>query len=270
MGEGVFRVTRLSLAIILLSCAWGCASAPTPQSFTPLLSPARQSALTLAGPINTIVVDAGHGGKDPGTSHFGLKEKHLALDIAQRLRAHLQEAGLTVVMTREADQFIPLSGRPALANRLPADLFISVHVNANRNRSVSGVEVYYPRASEVSSDAPWPPAVSPEEVAIPSLTIKQVLWDLVLGRTRSHSRRLASSICHSMRRELQVACRGTRPARFVVLREAWMPAVLVEVGYVTNQAEAARLGSAAYRQALAHAVGEGIVSYVRELGAQDI
>ncbi len=260
----------VSLAGLLLVNAWGCASTPPPRSSISLISPPRLSALPLAGPINTVVIDAGHGGQDAGTAHFGLTEKHLALDIAQRLRTHLQEAGLTVVMTRETDQFIPLSGRPALANRLPADLFISVHVNANRNRNVSGVEVYYPRASEVSSDAPWPPSVSPEEVGIPSVTVKQVLWDLVLGRTRSHSRRLASSICHSMRHELQVACRGTKPARFVVLREAWMPAVLVEVGYVTNHVEAERLGSATYRQSVAQAIGEGIVSYVRELGAQHI
>jgi len=216
------------------------------------------------------VIDAGHGGQDQGTAHFGLKEKQIALDIAKRLRAELQDAGLSVVMTRETDQFIPLSGRPAIANQLDADLFVSVHINANRNRRVSGIEVYYPRESIVASSAEWPPAVRPTEVATPSWTIKQVLWDLVLGRTRSQSRRLASFILRAMRDDLQVSARGPKPARFVVLREAWMPAVLVEVGYVTNHIEAQRLASAEYRQATAQSIANGIVSYIREVGAQHI
>ena len=194
----------------------------------------------------------------------------MALDIARRLRAPLQERGFRVVMTREADQFIPLSGRPAIANRLGADLFVSVHINANRNRQVAGVEVYYPRESVVASSAQWPPSVSSGDIGIPSVVVKQILWDLVLSRTRSQSRRLASALCASMREGLQVRCRGIRAARFVVLREAWMPAVLVEVGYVTNRAEARRLGSTEYRQAAAQSIAQGIVSYAREIGAQHI
>lgn len=265
----VSRGARLLFVVACLSCSSGCASTPSLRSVAPLVSPPRPGA-PLVSPINTIVLDAGHGGHDPGASHFGLKEKHLTLEIVKQLRSRLREAGLTVVMTRESDRFIPLSGRPNLANRLPADLFVSVHVNANSSRHVSGVEVYYPRVSEVPPTAPWPPSVSLTEVGIPSTTVKQVLWDLVLGRTRAHSRRLAASICQSMRRELRVACRGTRPARFVVLREAWMPAVLVEVGYMTNRAEAARLGMPAYRQAIAHAIADGIASYLGALDRQHL
>ena len=248
----------------------GCASSPLPSASAPLRSPPRSETAPLPGPIRTVVIDAGHGGHDPGTSHYGLKEKHLALDIAKRLRARLQEAGLTAVMTRETDQFIPLSGRPSIANRLKADLFVSVHINANHNQRVSGVEVYYPRVSVVSSSAQWPPAVSSSEVGLPSTNVKQVLWDLVLRKTRSQSRKLAFSICRSMRSGMQAPCRGTKPARFVVLREAWMPAVLVEVGYVTNQEEAQRLGSAGYRQTTAQSIADGIVSYIRDVGAQHI
>ncbi len=236
----------------------------------PIRSPAGFSAAPLTGPINTIVIDAGHGGHDPGTSHYGLKEKHLALDIARHLRTQLQSQGLRVVMTRETDQFIPLSGRPAIANRLGADLFVSVHINANRDRHISGIEVYYPRESVVASSAKWPPLVSPADIGIPSLIVKQILWDLVLSRTRHQSRRLASNVCRSMRDGLQGHCRGTKAARFVVLREAWMPAVLVEVGYVTNRTEAQRLGNAEYREAVAQSIAQGIVSYVRERGAQHI
>ena len=236
----------------------------------PIRSPAGFSAAPLAGPINTVVIDAGHGGHDPGTSHFGLKEKYLALDIARRLKLELQSAGLTPVMTRETDQFIPLSGRPAIANRLQADLFVSVHVNANPHSGVSGVEVYYPRESVVAASAQWPPSVAPADVGVPSVTVKQILWDLVLTRSRSHSRRLASTICRSMRHGLPVPCHGAKAARFVVLREAWMPSVLVEVGYVTNPVEAQRLGTQEYRQAIAQSIAEGITAYIRELGVQHI
>ena len=236
----------------------------------PIRSPTASSAAPLPGPINTIVIDAGHGGHDPGTSHFGLREKALALDIARRLKGALQREGLTPVMTRETDQFIPLSGRPAIANRLRADLFVSVHINANRSSSVSGTEVYYPRESEVAGSAQWPPSIAPAEVGIPSVAVKQVLWDLVLTRSRSHSRRLASTICRSLRSGLHVSCRGPKGARFVVLREAWMPSVLVEVGYVTNYTEAQRLGSSAYREAIAESIADGITAYIRELGVQHI
>ena len=270
MRKGRSRQIRLLLTGCSLFSLWGCATATLPQAGVPLRSPPRPYAAPLTGPVRTIVIDAGHGGHDPGTSHWGLKEKQLTLDVARRLRRSLQEAGLNVVMTRETDQFIPLSGRPAIANRLQADLFVSVHINANRNRNVSGVEVYYPRESVVSSSAQWPPAVMPSEIGEPSTDVKQVLWDLVLARTRLQSHRLASTVCRSMRDGLQTPCQAVKPARFVVLREAWMPAVLVEVGYVSNRFEARRLGNSDYREAAAQAIARGIVSYVRELGAEHI
>ena len=263
------RPVRFLLAAFLSATSWGCSTAPLTQTSEPLRSPPYRSAQTLTAPVNTIVIDAGHGGHDPGTSHHGLKEKHLALDIARRLRTTLQDAGLTVVMTRETDQFIPLSGRPAIANRLGADLFVSVHINANKNSRVSGAEVYYPRVSAVSQTAKWPPAVRASEVGVPTMTVKQILWDLVLGRTRSQSRKLASTICGSMRQGLEVSCKS-KPARFVVLRESWMPSVLVEVGYVSNATEAQRLNRSDYRASAAESIAQGIVAYVRDAGAQHI
>ena len=255
-----------ALSLVLLIGASGCASTAS----IPLRSPARLTTAGFATPIRTVVIDAGHGGHDPGTSHHGLKEKRLALDIAKRLRTYLQNAGLKVIMTRDSDKFIPLSKRAALANRTQADLFISVHINANRSRWVSGIEAYYPRVSVITSSRQWPPFVRTREVAIRSTTIKQVLWDLVLGRTRSQSKRLATSICHAMRDNLRAPCRAIKPARFVVLREAWMPAVLVEVGYLSNKSEAGRLRRSQYRQVAAKSIAQGIVSYIRQLGVQHI
>ena len=253
-------------ASALLASAWGCASAPLVPSSVALRPP----VTPLPGAVSTVVIDAGHGGHDPGASHFGLQEKHLALDIAKRLAARLEEAGLTVVMTRETDRFIPLSRRAGIANRAQADLFVSIHLNANPRGRVSGIEVYYPRGSVVSSQAPWPPSVYPSEVGIPTTAVKQVLWDLVLRETRAQSRALASAVCRAMEGGLGSPCRTVKPARFVVLREAWMPAVLVEVGYLSNGAEAQRLGSAEYRQAAAATIAAGVIAYIRELGVQHI
>jgi N-acetylmuramoyl-L-alanine amidase len=266
----VLRPLAAGSVIAFLTVINGCESVPPSQTAAPLRSPVRSgAALPPVAPVQSVVIDAGHGGHDPGTSHYGYKEKYLALDIARRLRANLQAHGLNVVMTRESDKFIPLSGRPAVANRMRADLFVSVHINANRSRSVSGAEVYYPRESVVGSSAHWPPSVASSDVGVPSMTVKQVLWDLVLGRTRSRSRRLAASVCRTMREGMHVACK-TKSARFVVLREAWMPAVLVEVGYVSNQMEASRLGTAEYRAAAAASIANGIRAYIRDLGVQHI
>jgi N-acetylmuramoyl-L-alanine amidase len=264
----VVRDVRLVLAAVLLVGMGGCATGVPPAARFPLRSPLGPSVVGRVGYPPTVVLDAGHGGHDPGTAHYGLKEKHLALDIAKHLRAALQEEGIQVVMTRESDRFIPLKGRAAVANRLNADLFVSVHVNANRNRGVSGIEVYYPRESEVSPNASWPPEVSASEIGTPSTTMKSLLWDVMLTHAREESHGLAGSICRTMREALGVRCRGTKPARFVVLRQAWMPSVLVEVGYLTHRAEAGRLRVASYRQAVARAIAGGILAHLQGAAAQ--
>lgn len=217
-------------------------------------------------PLQHVVVDAGHGGRDPGATHFGIQEKTLALDMAQRLRTELVRRGLTVTLTRQEDRFIELSERAALANRLSADLFISVHLNAHREQRIAGVEVYYPRMSVVAADADWPPEVRAEEVAFPSTQIKQLLWDLVLGNTRAQSRRVGTTVCHALQDTLHTPCLGVKPARFVVLREAWMPAILVEGGFLSHAEESQRLNTPAYRQQAAEAIANAVVAYAHELG----
>ena len=223
----------------------------------------------VARPVHLIVIDAGHGGHDPGARYFGLEEKRLAFDVAKQLRDILKQTGFAVVMTREGDQFVPLSRRPEVANRLGADLFVSIHLNANPNRRVAGAEVYFPRESVVAPEANWPPYLSAAEIGMPSAVVKQVLWDLVLQETRAQSSQLADRIAETLGRDLQ-ASSTVKSARFVVLREAWMPAVLVEVGYMSNRRESQRLADAAYRRAAAQAIAEGIVSYVRERGTHPI
>ncbi|MBI4354330.1 MAG: N-acetylmuramoyl-L-alanine amidase [Candidatus Omnitrophica bacterium] len=251
------NVVISAAAAVLLA---GCAAAPpvTPSASRSLVSPGLV-------PVRTIVIDAGHGGKDPGTSHYGLREKDLTLDITRRLKAELTASGFSVMMTRDHDEFLALSRRPAVANRSQADLFVSVHANANRQRQVSGVEVYYPRQSVIGSSMSLPPRIDAAEVDALTTTVRQVLWDVVLSRSRRESSAMARHICRALQARLGAPCRGTRGARFVVLREAWMPSVLVEVGYVSNRKEAQQLGRASYRQLIAKAIAEGLVSYANRL-----
>ena len=258
----------VALAVFSLLLTTGCASLKAPSGA--FLHPPQPAASPELLPIRSVVIDAGHGGHDPGTTHHALEEKDLALDIARRLKTTLQTSGLSVTMTRESDHFVTLSRRPDIANRMAADLFVSVHINANRNQHVSGVEVYYPRESTVDAEAAFPPGMKPSEVSLPTTTITRILWDLVLSKTRRHSARMALHICRAMHSRLRVRCRWVRGARFVVLREARMPAVLVEVGYLSNRPEASRLASPPYRQAVAQAIAEGILAYIRGLGLQHV
>ena len=269
VGRKAVQRAYVLIGCALLSAAWGCAEAPVKPSITTRARPTYVPREAPLGPNHTVVIDAGHGGNDPGTSHNGLQEKVLVLDIAKRLRDELAAAGVNVLLTRDTDRFIPLSSRATVANRVQADLFVSIHVNANKNRQVAGAEVYYPRISIISASANWPPSIVQTEIGMPQLTVKQALWDMVLEQGRANSRRLASSICRSLGHGLQVGCKG-KSARFVVLREARMPAVLVEVGYVSNRAEAERLANPAYRQAAAQSIADGVKGYLRQLDAQPV
>ena len=208
-------------------------------------------------------MDAGHGGRDPGATHFGLREKNFTLDIARRLSTELRARGFAVQLTRDTDEFIPLSRRPAIASDWDADLFVSIHINANKRRSVSGAEVYYPRESVLSASAPLPSRLGPMDIAGDTPTVRRTLWDLILSQSRRQSVALASQICRAFRTALGTPCRGVHGARFVVLKEARMPAVLVEVGFISNHAESEKLRTGAYRQQVAQTIADALEAYAR-------
>ncbi|MBI3332997.1 MAG: N-acetylmuramoyl-L-alanine amidase [Candidatus Omnitrophica bacterium] len=218
-------------------------------------------------PLRTIILDAGHGGYDPGAiGHAGLREKAVTLAVALRLRDLLERDGVRVVMTRESDRFISLGRRSEIANRTGADLFVSIHANASRRRSISGFEVYtlseatddHARALEAVENGSLPEAVgaslSPETEAI--------VWDLLYTEHRAESVELASAVCRGLKMAgLGSQNRGVKSARFAVLKGARMPAILVEVGFITHPAEEARMRRADHRQRMAEGIFNGIRAF---------
>jgi len=219
--------------------------------------------------IDTVVIDPGHGGKDPGAvGRYNLKEKEIVLDIAKRLKRELESVGIKVILTRERDVFIPLGKRADIANRMEADFFISVHANAFRSRRVKGFEAYY--LSEATDDSARALAAAEnasleyEEGSFYKPTECIDVWGLKLDENRRESRELASSICGTVSSRLAVKNRNVKSARFYVLKHARMPAVLVEVGFISNTDDASSLKSPYYRKKLAESIGEGVLRYKRE------
>lgn len=218
--------------------------------------------------IRAIVLDPGHGGDDPGAIGPGrVEEKEVVLDVARRLRDRLTAEGIRVLMTRADDRFIPLAQRAAFANQRSADLFISIHANSSKSRGASGYEAYY--LSEATDDAARALAAAENAAPDPSGTATAgatkdtdaIVWDLLNTENRTESRELASSVCRGMKWFLPSQNRGVKSARFYVLKWARMPAVLIEVGFVTNRAEGQRLESAAYRQRISDGVAQGLLTY---------
>ncbi len=217
--------------------------------------------------IRAIVLDPGHGGYDPGAIGPGrVEEKAVVLDVAHRLRDRLATEGIKVYLTRADDRFIPLSQRAAFANQRSADLFVSIHANSSRARGAAGYEAYY--LSEATDDAARALAAAeneaPEtEATAPGATkdTDAIVWDLLNTENRTESRELASAVCRGMKWFLPSQNRGVKSARFYVLKWARMPAVLIEIGFVTNRAEGQRLESAAYRQRVADGIAQGLLTY---------
>lgn len=222
--------------------------------------------------ITTIVVDAGHGGKDVGATgrRYRLREKDMALKVARKLRNILEDNGIRVIMTRDSDVFISLPRRVEIANRSNADLFVSVHINASRSRSLRGFECYFlsnatddnARALEALEDASL--KISDNATVERSKKLDKTLWDLTLTENRRESADLAGYICKAVERNLTMGNRGIRTARFYVLKHTHMPAVLVEGGYLSNRYDELKLKDPAFLDRLAEAVADGILRYKRE------
>jgi N-acetylmuramoyl-L-alanine amidase len=220
--------------------------------------------------VSRIVIDAGHGGHDPGAQANGIDEAELVLDVALRLETLLKaQPGLDVVLTRRTDEFIPLQERTAIANREGADLFLSIHANAAIDPQLRGIETYFLNFAS----NPTAETVAARENATGAKTmgdLPELVKAITLNNKVAESRELAGMVQSSMTRELAdrnktVRDLGVKQAPFVVLIGAQMPSVLAEISFVTNKGEATLLKQAAYRQDIAQALFDAVTKYQTSL-----
>jgi N-acetylmuramoyl-L-alanine amidase len=221
----------------------------------------------------TVVLDAGHGGHDPGAvGPTGLYEKNVALDIAIRVKQIIKKAHplYEVILTRETDVFIPLPQRAEIANRHEADLFISVHANASANRKARGIETYFlnsTNSEEALKIAARENAVSLKKMKQDQSELGVILTSVGSELKRHESGRIAGNIQKTMsgsitRKYPQTSDHGVKWAPFYVLVGARMPASLVEVSFISNRDEEKLLKTESYRQMLAQAIADGIHKYL--------
>jgi N-acetylmuramoyl-L-alanine amidase len=218
-------------------------------------------------PSRRIVIDAGHGGKDPGAiGPSGLLEKDIVLSMALLLAEEVKsKLGWEVVLTRNDDTFIPLEERTAIANKVGADLFVSLHVNASSNAAVHGIETYYLNFSKNEKAA----AVAARENGTTLRAVsdlEQILFDLMAHSKIQESSRLASDIQNALitgiTREFgAVRNLGVKQGPFYVLLGANMPSVLVEAAFLSNPAEETRLATKQYQKETTRAIIDGLRAY---------
>ena len=193
--------------------------------------------------LNKVVyLDAGHGGYDPGASYFGISEKSLTLAIQSRVKAKLEAEGYQVVTTRTSDTYVDLADRSRAANASESDIFVSIHINASGSSAAQGIETYY-----YQPYAEYPSRINATYHANPTRL--------------SMSDTLANAIQSSLINATGAQNQGVKRQTFAVLRETTAPAVLLELGFLSNPQEAARLNTSAYQETLANAIVAGIKRY---------
>jgi N-acetylmuramoyl-L-alanine amidase len=244
-------------------------SAP-PAPGAPVEAPGAAPAPAAPAPL-TIVIDPGHGGTETGAvGPDGYQEKDATLEIARRLAATLPRVlACRTLLTRDTDLLISLDDRTAIANHEKADLFLSVHANSSRAASAQGSETYYLSleasdriAQEVARQenaSPGAPTPGPGQTGNPDLDF--ILWDLAQSAHLKESSELAEAIQKELNAISDTGSRGVKQAPFRVLVGASMPAVLVEVGFISNPAEEKKLKSPEFQQALADAIGRAVAKF---------
>lgn len=218
--------------------------------------------------FTTIVIDPGHGGKDPGARGYqGTEEKDITLKVALKLRDLLrQQRGIRVLMTRERDEFVELEDRTKFANGQEADLFVSIHVNSHPQRSVKGLEIYHfgeakdQRALEVAARENGTPlnstGVGWEYLVADLLTAKKIEASLELAWTAKEA------MVANLNGQYTLVDHGVKTAPFYVLRFTSMPSILAEIAYISNSAEEDLLRTNRFTTRVAEALTEGVTSYL--------
>lgn len=223
-----------------------------------------------AGAKRIVMLDPGHGGIDTGAiGHNGSQEKHVVLAIAKTVRAQLRAQGIDARLTRTGDKFIPLYDRVEIAHQHGADLFMSIHADGFTNPSAAGASVF--ALSNRGASSAMAKYLSDKENAADDLAgkkardkdhlLQQVLFDLVQTDTIKNSLTLGSHILKQIKPVHRLHSRNTEQAAFVVLKSPSIPSVLVETSFITNPAEEKLLGTAAFRQKIASAIADGVLSY---------
>jgi N-acetylmuramoyl-L-alanine amidase len=224
--------------------------------------------------VRTVVIDPGHGGENVGAQgSAGTLEKDVSLAIARKLRAELVNArGLQVFLTRDKDAEVGLDERTAIANNYKADLFVSIHANASRARGAKGSEVYFLSYQASDDESRWVAqsegAAEPLGEAPRSSDLALILWDMAQAEHLEESSALASRIQEELAVVTGSEGRGVKQAPFRVLVGAAMPAVLVEVAFISNPEEEKQLASDAYQSKIAASLARGIERFRRERSAR--
>ena len=224
--------------------------------------------------IRNVVIDPGHGGKDPGAiGPRGLKEKDINLSVGKKLGKILEKKhGINIIYTRTNDKFVSLDKRTQLANSKNADMFISIHTNASKRRGARGIETYFLNWTDEDQAM----KVAARENGIPLWKMKKqqggmqmILQDLARSNKKEESMKLAYSVQNAMVNSLKKDYRriedlGVKFALFYVLVGAEMPSILVEISFVSNREEERRLANNQYRDKVAEAIAKGVKAYISE------
>ncbi len=234
---------------------------------------ARQLALG----VSRVVIDPGHGGKDPGAVGFlkNVYEKDITLRIAKKLAKMIrQKVNCEVILTRNDDRYLTLEERTALANTKNADLFISIHANAHRNRDVYGIETFY--LNLATDDESIRVAARENATSTKNISdLHSILSDLMQNAKINESSRLAAfvqeSICRDMKKKYRyIKNNGVKQAPFYVLLGAQMPAILIETSFISNPRECRRLIDQKYQDRLCSAIVKGVQAYIKETNPNKI
>jgi len=225
------------------------------------------------GNVKKIVIDPGHGGKDPGGKIiFGMKEKDINLNVARELYSLLKkEEKFDVILTRNKDEFIALNERSKIANDFGADIFVSIHANASKNKGEKGFEVYF--LSEKATD-PWSAEVADYENAVISFENNNfdyspaaiLLHSLARNEYINEGSKIAGYISKEYEKNTSFVNRGIKQAAFYVLRGTYAPGILIEMGFMTNSQDQKKLSDRKIHKKIAKAIYEGILKYAKSKG----
>ena len=275
-GYKIFSLRDPFRVVIDVSGEGGQATTTVAQERQPMVEKSGKTSLAqqLGLTVRRIVIDPGHGGKDVGAPGYlkGVHEKQVVLDLARKLAERIEkELGCEVIMTRDSDRFLTLEERTAIANMKNADLFISIHTNASRNRDANGVETYILNLA-TDEDAMRVAAMENSTSQKNISDLQTILQDLMQNAKINESSRLAgyvqSALCGRLKKHYgKIKDKGVKQAPFYVLIGAQMPSILIETGFISNREECRRLTDPDYQRHICDGILQGIKAYIDQTTA---